>query len=115
MKLVVSNVLGDRQSNLRSKQKHVQFLDFTLNSMRTLKFKGQPTNAFFAAVNQMFGWSSPSYNYCRALFRCLRSAQRFDSHLPTTAERAVGAAKHLIDDSGKRICRSTFELESASY
>ena len=27
------------------------------NNMRTLKFKGQPTNAFFAAVNQMFGGS----------------------------------------------------------
>ena len=38
------------------------------NNMRTLKFKAQPTNAFFATVNQMFGGS----------FR-----------LPTTAERAV--------------------------
>ena len=24
------------------------------NNMRTLKFKAQPTNAFFATVNQMF-------------------------------------------------------------
>ena len=38
------------------------------NNMRTLKFKAQPTNAFFATVNQMFGGSS---------------------QLPTTAERAV--------------------------
>ena len=36
--------------------------------MQTLKFKPQPTNAFFATVNQMFGGSS---------------------QLPTTAERAV--------------------------
>ena len=28
------------------------------NDMGTLKFKGRPTNAFFAAVNQMFGGSS---------------------------------------------------------
>ena len=28
------------------------------NNMWTLKFKGQPANAFFAAVNQMFGGSS---------------------------------------------------------
>ena len=28
------------------------------NNMRTLKFKAQPTNAFFATVNQMFGGSS---------------------------------------------------------
>ena len=28
------------------------------NNMQTLKFKAQPTNAFFATVNQMFGGSS---------------------------------------------------------
>ena len=28
------------------------------NNTRTLKFKAQPTNAFFAAVNQVFGGSS---------------------------------------------------------
>ena len=28
------------------------------NNMRTLKFNAQPTNAFFAAVNQVFGCSS---------------------------------------------------------
>ena len=38
------------------------------NNMQTLKFKAQPTNAFFATVNQMFGGSS---------------------QLPTTTERAV--------------------------
>ena len=38
------------------------------NNMRTLKFKSQPRNAFFATVNQMFGGSS---------------------QLPTTAERAI--------------------------
>ena len=38
------------------------------NNMRTLKFKAQPTNAFFATVNQMFGGSS---------------------QFPTTTERAV--------------------------
>ena len=67
--------------------------------MRTLKFKAQPTNVFFAAANQMFGGSST---------------------LPTTAERAVikslscrklgGASKHLIDGSEKRICRLSFNF-----
>ena len=38
------------------------------NNMRTLTFKAQPTNAFFATVNQVFGDSS---------------------QLPTTFERAV--------------------------
>ena len=80
------------------------------NNMRTLKFKAQPTNAFLATVNQIFGSSS---------------------QLPTTAERAVikslctgsdnetvlrssrklgGPAEHLIDGSEKRICRSNCEL-----
>ena len=44
------------------------------NYMRTLKFKAQPTNAFFATVNQMFGGSS---------------------QLPTTAERAVIKSNRL--------------------
>ena len=77
------------------------------NNMRTLKFKAQPTNAFFATVNQMFGGSP---------------------QLPTTAERSVikslttqfrqrnssrelgGAAERLIDGSEKRICRLSFEF-----
>ena len=79
--------------------------------MRTLTFKAQPTNAFFATVNQVFGDSS---------------------QLPTTVERAVidqivehssdnetvlgssrklgGAAEHLIDGSEKHICRLSFEF-----
>ena len=73
------------------------YITALFNNMRTLKFKSQPTNAFFATVNQMFG-DSPQ--------------------LPTTAEGAViksnrrvqfrqhsrklgGAAEHLIDGSEK--------------
>ena len=39
---------------------HVLSLRLTVlfNNMRTLKFEGRPTNAFFAAVNQMFAGSS---------------------------------------------------------
>ena len=72
------------------------------NNMRTLKFKAQPTNAFFATVNQMLGGSS---------------------QLPTNAERGNqiklfrqhsrklgGAAKQLIDGSEKRICRLRFQI-----
>ena len=36
----------------------MQILIASFNNMRTLKLKGQPTNAFFATVNQMFGGSS---------------------------------------------------------
>ena len=46
----------------------VAYFTAPFNNMRTLKFKAQPTNAFFATVNQMLGGSS---------------------QLPTTAERAV--------------------------
>ena len=44
------------------------------NNMRTLTFKAQPTNAFFATVNQMFSSSS---------------------QLPTTTERAVIKSNRL--------------------
>ena len=86
----------------------IQLLTALFNNMRTLKFKSQPTNAFFATVNQMLGGSS---------------------QLPTTAERAViksnrlvqfrqhsrklaRAAEDLIDGNEKRICRLSFEIYS---
>ena len=46
----------------------ISYVTALFNNMQTLKFKSQPTNAFFATVNQMFGGSF---------------------QLPTTAERAV--------------------------
>ena len=52
----------------RSRRLHVLNATAPFNNMQTLKFKAQPTNVFFATVNQMFGGSS---------------------QLPTTAERAV--------------------------
>ena len=78
------------------------------NNRRTVK-KAQPTNASFAAVNQMLGDSF---------------------QLPTTAERVVikslcttlsetvfgsnrklgGAAERLTDGGEKRICRLSFEF-----
>ena len=46
----------------------ISYVTALFNNMQTLKFKSQPTNAFFATVNQMFGASF---------------------QLPTTTERAV--------------------------
>ena len=37
---------------------NIDLLTAPFSNTRTLKFKGQPTNAFFATVNQMFGGSS---------------------------------------------------------
>ena len=56
-------------------------INFTalFNNMRTLKFKAQPTNAFFATVNQMFS----------------------SSQLPTTAERAVIKSNRLDNIVGR--------------
>jgi len=65
------------------------------NNMRTLKFKAQPTNAFFATVNQMFGGSSqlPTTAKC-AIIKSNRRAQ-FRQH----SQKLGGAAEHLIDGS----------------
>ena len=38
------------------------------DNTRTLKFKDQPTNVSFAAVNQVFWRVLPAYDYCRTLF-----------------------------------------------
>ena len=54
-----------KQFNLNTK---ITFFTAPFNNMRTLTFKAQPTNAFFATVNQVFGDSS---------------------QLPTTVERSV--------------------------
>ena len=55
---LVNNV-GDKITN----PKHIleeeeRFFTAPFNNMRTLKFEAQPTNGFFAAVNQVFGGSS---------------------------------------------------------
>ena len=102
------SLLGGREHQITHANVDIELNSFTalFNNMRTLKFKSQPTNAFFATINQMFGGSSK---------------------LPTTAERAViksnrrvqfrqhsrklgGAAEHLIDGSEKRICRLSFQF-----
>ena len=78
------------------------------NNMRTLKFKGQPTNAFFATVNQMFGGSSQ----LPTLLTELGSTMWFDYYALDSSRKLGGAAEHLIDGSEKRICRLTFEFKS---
>ena len=77
--------------------------------MRTLKFKAQPTNAFFATVSQMFGDSSQLPTTAEQ-FRCLNCAQRFDYRELGSSWKLGGTAEHLIDGSEKRICRLSFEF-----
>ena len=47
--------------------------------------------------------------YCRALFRYLNIAQRFDYRTLDSSRKLGGVAKHLIDGGEKRICRLSFE------
>ena len=51
-----------------------------------------------------------AYDYCRALFRCLNCAQRFDYRALGSSRKLGGAEEHLIDGSEKRICPLSFEF-----
>ena len=53
------------------------------NNLRTLKFEAQPTNTFFATVNQMFGGSSQP---------------------PTTAERAILKSSSTVQTIATKQC-----------
>ena len=78
--------------------------------MWTLKFKAQPTNAFIAAVNQMFGGSSQfttTAEHCFVVWIVLNdliTARSVCSH------KLGGATEHLIDGSEKRVGRVSFEF-----
>ena len=83
---------------------------FIFNNMRTLKLKGRPTNAFFAAVNQMFDRSSQlttTAEHCFVFWTV-------HNDLITARSTVVGSweepVEHLIDGGEKRICRLSFEF-----
>ena len=48
-------------------------------------------------------------HYCRALFRYLNCAQRFDYRTLDSSRKLGGVAERFIDGSEKRICRLSFE------
>ena len=81
--------------------------------MRTLTFKAQPTNAFFATVNQVFGDSSqPPTTVERAVISGNQIVE-YSSDNETvlgSSRKLGGAAEHLIDGSEKPICRLSFEF-----
>ena len=86
------------------------FVTANFNNMRTPKLKAQPTNAFFRYHQSNVRRLLPASDYCRALFRCLNCAQRFDYHSLGSCRKLGGAAEHLIDGREKRICRLSFEF-----
>ena len=78
--------------------------------MRTVKFKAQPTNAFFATVNQNVRRLVPASDYCRARVNQI-IVHSSDNKAVLGSSRKLGEpAEHLTDGSEKRICRSTFEF-----
>ena len=103
--LVISRVSRLADFNLRS---GVQ-VTALFNNTRTLKLKAQPTNGFFAAVNQVLA-GPPSLRLLPNSVRCLNSAQRFDHRALGSSRKLGGAGEHLIDGSKKRICRLSFEF-----
>ena len=87
------------------------FIHFTVpfNNMRTLKFKAQPTNGFFAAVNQVIdesSWLPTSAEHCFVIWTVLKDLITACSKV---GRKLGGVAEHLIDGSEKRICRLSFE------
>ena len=80
------------------------------NNMRTLKFKAQLANAFFATVNQMFGGSFQLPAYCRARSNQIAEHSSEVQTVLGSSLKPGGAAEHLIDGIEKRICRLRFEF-----
>ena len=78
--------------------------------MRTLTFKAQPTNAFFATVNQVFGDSSQLPTYRRACGNQIVEYSSDNETVLSSSRKLGGAAEHSIDGSEKPICRLSFEF-----
>ena len=93
---------------VRTNNTVVQNITAPFNNMRTPKFKAQPTNAFFATVNQMFGGSSQLPTMLFQLYLTIW----FDYCALGSSRKLGGAAEHLIDGSEKRICWLSFEFYS---
>ena len=78
--------------------------------MRNLKFKVEPTNVFFATVNQMFGGSSQLPTTAeRVVIKSLSTGSDNETVLGSS-RKLGGAAERLIYGSEKRICRLSFEF-----
>ena len=82
-----------------------------LNNLRTLKFKAQPTNAFYDTVNQMFGGQLlPPSDYGQAHCNQIAEHSSDNETVLGSSRKLRGAAEHLICGSEKRICPLSFEF-----
>ena len=95
--------VGQKQENRRTKVRYK--LPAPLNNMRTLKFKAQPTNAFFATVNQTFGGSSQLPTIAEHSFViCLNCAQRFDYPVLGSSRNLGLWLSHIFDTFMSTFC-----------
>jgi len=78
--------------------------------MRTLKFKAQPTNAFFATRQSNVRRLIPASDYCRARGNQIVEHSPDNETALGSSRKLGGAAEHLIDGSEERICRLSFEF-----
>ena len=84
---------------------------FQIN-MQTLKFKAQPTNAFFATVNQKLGGSSLVLTTAEQVVIKSNCWAQLRQH----SQKLGRAAKHLIDGSAKtHLSVEVWILETAWY
>jgi len=78
--------------------------------MQTLKFKAQPTNVFFATVNQMFGGSSQLLTTAEHEVNHIVEYSLDNEAVFGSRRKLGGAAEHLIDSSEKHICQLSVEF-----
>ena len=64
------------------------------NNTRTLKFKAETDNYVFCYHQSIVWGLLPASDCCRALFRCLNCAQRFDYQELGSGRKLGGAAEH---------------------
>jgi len=88
----------------KTRLSYVPHIAAPFNNMRTLKFKAQPTNAFFSTVNQMFGGSSQLPTTAEyAVIRFAKHSSNNEAVLGSSRQLG-GTTEHLIEGSEKRIC-----------
>ena len=80
--------------------------------MRTLKFKSQPTNAFFRYRQSNVRRLLPASDYSRARGKQIVVHSSDNKTVLGNSRKLERPAEHLIDGSEKRICQSTLDVSS---
>ena len=86
-----------------SKQEKPSIFSVPFNNMRTLKFKAQPTNSFFALVNQMFGGFSQLPTTAEHARNQIVEHSSDNETVFGSSRKLEGAAQHSIDGIVKNV------------